>query len=160
MVMDEIVLESAVAQNAADEFVDRYASHENKRIEIFGDYSGTAGEVHNQSSDYKVIENTLKRNGWNVTRKVRPNPLIKEGQNSLRALICNALGERRMLVNPEKCKYVVNGLTRVQFKKGSTFQEDETEFQHITTALRYYAHAKYPVRIDSGNEKSINVMRV
>lgn len=159
LVLDEIVLESAVAQNTADEFVQRFRNHRNKSVNLFGDYSGTAGEVHNQSSNYKVIENTLRRNGWTVTRKVRPNPAIIDGQNSLRALICNAMGERKFFVNP-KCRYSKSGLSRVQFKKGSTFQEEETEFQHITTAFRYFAHAKYPVTIESAyDDRSVHVMR-
>lgn len=158
LVLDEIVLESAVAQNTADEFVDKFKTHRNKEVFIFGDYSGTSGEIHNQSSDYKVIENTLRRNGWKVTRKVKPNPLIRDGQNSLRALICNAIGERRLFVS-ENCKYVKSGLSRVQLKKGSAFQEEECEFQHITTALRYFAHAKYPITKENKVQESINIMR-
>lgn len=159
-VLDEIVLTSAVAENAAVEFCERYKNHKNKTLELHGDYSGVAGEVHKQSSDYKVIENYLRNAGWKVTRKVKPNPLIKDGQNALRALICNANNDRRFFVRVDKCKYVDNGLSRVQLKKGSTFQEDETEFQHITTALRYFAHAKYPIKKTGYNEKKLNIMNI
>ena len=76
---------------------------------------------------------------------VKPNPRIKDGQNSLRALICNAQGERRIFVNVKKCRYADAGLAKTSLKKGSTFQEQEDEYQHITTALRYYAFNRFPV---------------
>jgi hypothetical protein len=159
-VLDEIVLTSAVAENAAKEFCDRYKNHLNKNLELYGDYSGVSGEKHNQSSDYKVIENLLRKSGWKVTRKVKPNPSIKDCQNSLRALICNANGERRFFVRIDKCRYVDNGLSRVQLKAGSTFQENETEFQHITTALRYFTHFKYPIKKTGYKDKIINIMNL
>lgn len=144
-VLDEIVLSSAVALNSAKEFVERYKDHQRKLVYLFGDYSGTAGEKHHQSSDYLVMEQYLRQNGWIVNRQVKPNPAIKDGQNALRALICNANGDRRFFVNVAKCRYVDNGLGRTSLKLGSTFQEDESDFQHITTALRYYAYTRHNI---------------
>lgn len=144
-VVDEIILQSATASNVANEFVDRYKDHKNKRVYIFGDYSGVAGEKHNQSSDYKVMEKILLKHGWKLSRHVRANPLIKDGQNSLRAQICNNNNERNLLVNVKKCYYVDQGLSRTSLIKGSTYQEVEDEFQHITTALRYWSYTRYPI---------------
>jgi hypothetical protein len=61
-------------------------------------------------------------------------------------LIEDAIGKRRLFVNPKKCKYVNTGLSTLQLKKGSTFQEEDGEYQHITTALRYFTDVEYPVR--------------
>jgi len=146
-VVDEIVLHSAVAQNTAIEFKERFKGHKNKRVYIFGDYSGTSGENHNQSSDYTTIEKILRKDGWNVSRHVRPNPLVKERQNSTRALICNANGERKLFVNVGKCKYVDNALSRTKIKKGasSSYQEEEDEFQHMSTAIGYWSFTRFPV---------------
>jgi len=144
-VVDEIILISAVAKNAALEFVDRYKEHKTKRCYIFGDYSGTAGEKHNQGSDYKIIEQILRSNGWNVTRHCKPNPAIKSRQNSLRAQICNSFGSRNLFVNVKKCRYVDNGLSKTNLMKGSSYQEVEDDYQHITTALGYWAWTRYPI---------------
>ena len=144
-ILDEIILKSSVAKNTADEFVNKFKRHQNKRVTIYGDYSGVNGEKHSQSSDYTVIVEILRRNDWIVTRRIKPNPRIKKGQNALRAQICNSLGVRRLFVNIDKCRYVDKGLSRVELRGGSAFQELENEFQHITTALRYWAFTKYEI---------------
>ena len=59
--------------------------------------------------------------------------------------ICNNNDERNLLVNVKKCYYVDQGLSRTSLKKGSTFQEEEDEFQHITTALRYWSFIRFPI---------------
>lgn len=81
-------------------------------------------------------------------RVPRANPSIKDGQNSLRGLIMNANGERHFFVNPAKCRYIDKGLKTVQLKKGSTFQEEDSEYQHVTTTLRYYTAVKHPIKRD------------
>ena len=83
--VDEIVLESAVAQNTAAEFVERYAEHKGAMVYIYGDAQGHHGEKHGQQPDYLQIEKVLKQHGFRVqvkaTRNYRP---IKESQSSLR----------------------------------------------------------------------------
>lgn len=144
-VVDEIILTSAVARQSALEFVERYRNHKNKRIQIYGDASGRAGEKHSQASDYTEIEKVLRDNGWSYSRRVpAANPPIKERQNSLRAKIMNAAGDVSLFVNPKKCPYVHRGLSTVQFKKGSAFQEEETDYQHVITAVGYMCNVLFP----------------
>jgi len=145
--VDEIVLHSAVARQSALEFVERYKDYTNCAVSVYGDASGHIGEKHGHASDYIEIEQILKAAGFQVRMKVpRSNPAIKDGQNSLRALIEDALGKRRLFVNPKKCKHVNTGLSTLQLKKGSTFQEEDGDYQHITTALRYFTDVEFPVR--------------
>lgn len=145
--VDEIILESAVAQNTALEFVNRFSEYKGMMVHIYGDAQGHHGEKHGQQSDYTQIENILKQNGFRTsikaTRNYRP---IKESQSSLRAKILNAAGERTFFVNPAKCKYGDKGLKLTQLKEGSSFQEADSKYQHITTALRYFTDVEYPVR--------------
>jgi len=146
-VVDEIVLESAVAQNTATEFVERYAKYKGAMVYIYGDAQGHHGEKHGQQSDYLQIEKVLKQHGFRVqvkaTRNYRP---IKESQSSLRAKVLNASGERSFFVNPVKCPYGDKGLKLTQLKKGSTFQEEDGKYQHITTAMRYFTDVAYPIK--------------
>lgn len=144
--VDEIVLKSAVAKQAAIEFCERYKDHKSVRVYIYGDASGHEGEKHGHMSDYLEISKILRENGFRVVMKVpRSNGAIKDGQNTLRAKICDALGNRSFFVNPSKCRYIDTGLASLQLKEGSTFQEEDTEFQHITTALRYYTAVEFPI---------------
>ena len=143
-VVDEIILESAVARNAALEFVTRYKDSKIKQVHLYGDASGRAGEKHAQDSNWTDIKQVLRDNGWKVKDRVpKANGAIVDGQNSLRARIMNAKNERRLFVNP-KCKYTDKGLSTTTLKNGSAFQEADSDYQHITTALRYYTNVRFP----------------
>ena len=146
-VVDEIVLESAVARHAADEFLDRYAGHQYKTVYLYGDASGRAGEKHSLESMYTVIEDVLRRAGWTVTRRVpHANPPIRERQEALRAAIKSAAGDISFYVNPGRAEWVHLGLSTVQYMAGSSFQEDaKNEYHHITTALGYMLAYDRPV---------------
>ena len=144
--LDEIVLESAISRQSAEEFVERYKNHENKQVYIYGDPAGRAGEKHGHASDYTEIEDVLKRSGWKFIRKVKPkHPAIKDRQNSVRAMICNTIGERKLFVNIKKAIYCHKGFATVQVKLGSSFLEQESIYQHITTAVGYMVSYLWPV---------------
>ena len=145
--LDEIVLTSAISEQSAEEFVEKYKDHKNKHVIIYGDPAGRAGEKHGHASDYTQIEGVLKKNGWKYTRKVKKkHPAIKDRQNAVRAMICNAKKERKLFVNPKTAPWSDKGLATVQLKEGSTFQEDEkNKYQHITTAIGYFISYEYPI---------------
>jgi hypothetical protein len=141
-----VILTSAVARQSALEFVDRYKNHENREILLFGDPAGRAGEKHGHNSDYIEIEKVLRDNGWKVKRQVKPAaPAIRDRQNAVRAKIRNAAGNASLFVNPETAPYCHKGLATVQTKKGSTFLEEDSEYQHITTAIGYCVDYLWPV---------------
>lgn len=144
--LDEIVLENAISRQSAMEFVDKFKDHENKKVFIYGDPAGRAGEKHGHKSDYNEIEEVLRLAGWKFERRVRlAHPSIKDRQNAVRAKILNAKDEISLYVNPKKASWVHRGLSTVQLKEGSTFQEDDTnKFQHITTAVGYFIDWHWP----------------
>lgn len=145
-ILDEIVLTSAVSRQSAIEFVDKFKKHKRKHVYLYGDPAGRAGEKHGHKSDYDEIKDVLRKNGWEITDRVKSkHPAIKDRQNAVRARICNALGERRLFVNPKTAKWAHKGLATVQLKEGSSFQEDQrNEYQHITTAIGYQVHVLWP----------------
>lgn len=144
--LDEIILTSAVASQTAIEFVERYKNHQNKHVIIYGDPSGRAGEKHGHASDYIEIENVLRGNGWKTTRRVKPSTVsIKDGQNAVRAKIKNARGEVSLFVNTDKAPYTHKSLSTGTLKKGSSFIEEEGEYQHIGTAVRYFIDYEFPI---------------
>lgn len=144
--LDEIILTSAVARQSALEFVEKFQSHENKNVIVYGDPSGRHGEKHGHASDYIEIERVLRDNGWAFQRRVRNSTeSIKDGQNAVRAKIRNAAEEVFLFVNPETAPYTHKSLATGQLKKGSTFLEEDSEYQHIGTAIRYFIEYEYPV---------------
>ena len=105
------------------------------------------GEKHGHASDYVTLEQELRRNGFRVQQKVpRTNPAIKDGQASLNAKICDAMNVRSFFVNKGKCPMLHKGLSTLKLKGGSTFQEEDAEYQHITTAVRYYTAVEFPIK--------------
>lgn len=150
--LDEIILTSAVSRQSALEFVEKYKNHQNRKVIVYGDPAGRAGEKHGHASDYTEMEQVLRANNWQVERKVKAAaPAIRDRQNAVRAKILNAKGETSLFVHPERCKYLHKGLATVTMKKGSTFLEDETEFQHITTAVGYCIDYEWPIRAERPN---------
>lgn len=144
--LDEIVLTSAISKQSAMEFVNRYEDHENKNVIIYGDPAGSAGEKHAHASDYTDIEDVLRSNGWEFTRKVKKkHPAIKDRQNSVRAKIKTADGNISLFVNPVLASWCDKGLSTVELQEGSTFQEDQkNQYQHITTAIGYMVDYEFP----------------
>ena len=145
--VDEIILESAVGKNAALEFCHKYKGFEKVPVYLYGDPSGRQGEKHGIESEYIIITKTLQQAGFAVHKKYkRDYSSIVDSQNSLMAKILNANMERTFFVNPATCKYCDKGLLTVQLKKGSSFQEEESKYQHVTTAMRYFTEVKWPVK--------------
>lgn len=144
--LEEIILTSAVAQQTALEFVERYKDHNNKHMELYGDPAGKAGEKHHQESDFTSMERVLRDAGWFVLRRVANSTLsIKAGQNAVRAKIANAAGEVSLFVNPNTAPYVHKSLGTCTLKKGSSFLEEDGEYQHVGTAVRYLVDVLFPV---------------
>lgn len=144
--LDEIVLTSAVSRQSAEEFVEKYKNHQNKKVLIYGDPAGKAGEKHGHKSDYNDIEDVLRANGWKFERRVKAaHPAIKDRQNAVRAKICTADGVVSLYVNPKTAEWCHKGLSTVQLQQGSTFQEDQkNQYQHITTAIGYMVDYEWP----------------
>lgn len=146
--LDEIILTSAVARQSALEFVERYKDHKNRHVLIYGDPAGRAGEKHGHESDYTEMERVLRENKWTYTRRVKPSTRsIKDGQNAVRAKIKNAAGDVSLFVNTKNAPYTHKGLATLQTKKNSnsSFLEEESDYQHITTAVRYFIDYDFPI---------------
>jgi len=144
--LDEIVLESAISRQSAEEFVEKYKGHLNKTVYVYGDPAGRAGEKHGHASDYTEIEDVLRKHGWKFARKVKPrHPAIKDRQNAVRARIMNANGDVNLYVNPQQAVYCHKGLATVQVKSGSSFIEQDSKYQHITTAIGYMVDYIWPI---------------
>lgn len=145
-IIDEIVLENAISRQSAEEFVEKFKDHGKKKVYIYGDPAGRAGEKHGHKSDYTEIEEVLRLNGWKYERRVKPaHPSIRDRQNAVRAKICNAKDDITLYVNPKTAVWSHKGLATVQLKEGSTFLEDDRNpYQHITTAIGYFVDWHWP----------------
>jgi hypothetical protein len=154
--VDEIVLESAISAQSADEFVDKFKNHKNKTVFIYGDPAGRAGEKHGHKSDYVELEEILRLHDWKFERRVRlAHPSIRDRQNAVRAKILNAKDETTLFINPNTATWCHKGLATVQLQPGSTFQEDQKNpYQHITTAIGYFIDWHWPAGRSKGGRST------
>lgn len=150
--LDEIILASAVAKQSALEFVDKFREHQNKNVLIYGDPSGRVGEKHGHVSNYIDIEKVLATNNWKFERRVKPSiRSIRDGQNAVRAKIKNAAGHSSLFVNTTTAPYTHKCLSTLVTKEGSSFIEQDGEYQHIGSAIRYVVEYEWPVVIQGGS---------
>jgi len=160
-ILDEIILRSATSRQSALEFVEKYKNHTNRSVIIYGDPAGRAGEKHGHASDYTEMEQVLRTNNWKVERRVKSAaPAIKDRQNAVRAKIHNAKGQVSLFVNPKLAPYAHKGLATVQIKSGSTFHEEDSDYQHITTAIGYCVDYEWPIRVEQKVGNSVPIPSV
>jgi hypothetical protein len=160
-ILDEIILRSATSRQSALEFVEKFKNHKNRSVIIYGDPAGRAGEKHGHASDYTEMEQVLRANNWQVERRVKSAaPAIKDRQNAVRAKIHNANGQVSLFVNPKLAPYAHKGLATVQIKSGSTFHEEDSDYQHITTAIGYCVDYEWPIRVEQQTGSSVPIPSV
>ena len=68
----------------------------------------------------------------------RPPPAIKDRQNAQGKIRKRHAGEISLFVNSANALASTQGLATVQLKDGSTFQEEDSDVQHITDRNRLY----------------------
>ena len=141
-VFDEIVLQTADTNDAVQEMINRYGTN---NVIVYGDASGRARDTRSKSTDYLM----LKERGFPAQKVPLSNPPIRERHNAVNALLKNASGDVRVKIHP-RCKTLIKGLEQVRLKKGSTYIEDETFEQHITTAFGYLVNYEFPIKRTSG----------
>ena len=113
-----------------------------------GDASSKARKTSASKSDYLIIKNF---EGMGSKRVIYPkkNPSLLDRFATVNAALCNAHGERRLLINPN-CKTLINDLSVMSFKEGTTEVEDYdgTDIGHMSDGLGYMLMKALPMKLD------------
>lgn len=104
------------------------AQYRHVPIEVYGDASGWARNIHSAGSDYSAIENYLKALGYqNVTIVAdRCNPMIKHRLEKVAAI----MAYERFAVN-NNCTNLIRSFTRTLLKEG-TFEIEKPSGEDIS----------------------------
>lgn len=107
---------------------------------VYPDASGDNRDTQNaSSSDLKL----LKLAGF-VVKSRNANPRIKDRVLSMNGMFCNALGERKYLVNVNACpKYTENLEQQAYDKNGLPDKDSDTD--HTNDAGGYFIHSEYGI---------------
>ena len=93
----------AKTQRAALEFVEKFQGHNNKYVIITGDSSNNHESIRDFTTDYLIIQSTLKAHGWKVMLDV---PAGQPNINN-RVNITNSLLEHHRLYINSKCALLI-----------------------------------------------------
>lgn len=116
---------------------EKFSGH---RINIYPDASGQSNKTVNATESDILL---LQQAGFTVHVPNR-NPFVKERVMAVNALICNSLGERRLMVNTLLCPTVTECLEQqIYDKNGEPDKSDGKD--HAPDALGYFLHYRWPV---------------
>lgn len=130
---------------------EKYDGH---KINIYPDASGQSNKTVNATESDILL---LKRAGFSVHVPSK-NPFVKERVMAVNGLICNALGERKLLVNTLLAPTITECLEQQIYD--SNGEPDKTDGKdHGPDALGYFLHFRWPiVKPTSAHKTSINIM--
>lgn len=144
-VLDEIVIETSSTPEVCDEFLTRYGDH-GRRVEVYGDASGEHGHTVTGKSDFHLIRELFR---WHPELKGTvnvsgANPAVRDRVNVVNGRLCNAQGERHLLVDV-RCKELVKDFEQVCYKPGTNQidKEKDPRRTHLSDALGYYLWSKF-----------------
>lgn len=115
----------------------RYGAH---HITVYPDASGQNRKTSNASeSDLSL----LRKAGFTVVVD-SSNPAVKDRINSLNAMLCNTAGQRRLLVNTNKCQKFTLCLER-QIYDDHGEPDKKGGFDHPNDAAGYFIVKRWPI---------------
>ncbi|HCF4554772.1 TPA: terminase family protein [Pseudomonas aeruginosa] len=111
-----------------------------RQIRIYPDASGDSRKsVRASETDIAL----LKQAGFVVSAPAA-NPPVKDRINSMNAMFCNAKGERRYRVNPDRCPTYADALEQQVW--GTNGEPDKSaDIDHPNDAAGYFIHKEFPV---------------
>lgn len=111
-----------------------------RQIRIYPDASGDSRKsVRASETDIAL----LKQAGFVVSAPAA-NPPVKDRINSMNAMFCNAKGERRYRVNPDRCPTYADALEQQVW--GTNGEPDKSaDIDHPNDAGGYFIHKEFPI---------------
>jgi len=137
-VVDEIVLEDALTQDACDEFLRRYGRHQ-AGVTVYGDVSGYSRKTTG-GSDYSVVQAKLGPffGPRLKLRTGRANPPVTDRILMVNSKFKTAAGEASLFVS-EKCKGLILDFEQVTYQENSREidKSRDSKRTHLSDALGY-----------------------
>ena len=144
--IDELNEQSTITETVIMKFIQRYSGHKNKTLYLYGDSSGKWRDTRGKSSDYVIITEALKKNGWQVINQVQTaNPNIRESLSVVNKRLADWENNGKSWIEiSENCKTLIDSLEQTRRKGDGIDKSDNIE--HMTDGFRYYLTKKYPIR--------------
>lgn len=163
-VLDEIVLPDSNTPAVVRELFRRLDSMTSGQggqigVHVYGDPAGSArSSTHVASaSDWAIIRQAFgeQRRYRMVDRVERSAPAVRDRVNAVNAMLCNAAGERRVVIDP-RCKELVRDLEQVGWRQDASgnatgdIDKRDPARTHTSDALGYLIEAEWGIRQAAG----------
>lgn len=113
---------------------------------FYGDYSGKNPSSNSSYSDWEIIENYFS-NKCKVVKRIKPCRLIRDTVAATNARLCNTNGERRLFVDKDECKPLMEDWDKCKWKgNGRELDEKDPLRGHACRALDYMMDYNYPIK--------------
>lgn len=146
---DEILKRDTNTPATLDHLWRKY-SHHASGWQFIGDASGRHRKTSAATTDYLLILNDT-RFDQHVKKKVgylKKNPLLKDRYACTNALLKNAKGEIRLLINPQ-CKRLIEDFVNASYKQGTNeMDESDPMLGHMSDGLGYIAYRLFPIKLN------------
>lgn len=166
-VLQEIALPNSSTQEACAEFVHRTEQYRQQtqgraiQVRVYGDRSGQSRKTVGDS-DYQAVKDFFRlQPGYRLTFHLsKSNPSVKDRVNAVNAMLHNAAGETRCLIDPS-CKELIKDFAQIGWKRDSsgntTGQIDKSDMQrtHVSDAFGYHVEKEFGKRQESGAQSGI-----
>lgn len=138
LTFDEIVLIDSNTNEMVSEINKRYKG---RRVVVIPDASGRSRSTSaSGGTDFTIIKDA----GLELY-DMKKNPEVSDRINEVNAMICNAKGVRRWIINP-KCHQTIRSLSRHTYKTGTNIPDKNTGWDHMNDAGGYKIHVLYPIK--------------
>ncbi len=127
------------------------------QLKVYGDAAGNQRKTSADRTDWKIVQDFLSKEP-----ALQPmflggisNPTVKGRVNAMNALLCNAGGERRLVVDPS-CRELTADLEQVAWKTDtagnsiSELDKSNPKRTHVSDALGYLVEKEFGLRATSG----------
>ena len=160
-VIDEISKRDTNTQETLDELYKRWGKHRGG-FEFYGDAASKQRHTNAALTDYIII--SRDRRFADSTGKVRvyypkSNPAVFDRIASVNAFLRNASGQTRLMIS-SKCVELIKDLEGIAFKENSNeIDKSDPDRTHMSDALGYLIHYKYPLNIDNNGNRNIATLK-
>lgn len=166
-VLQEICLPNSSTREACDEFVHRTLPYKKLmqgkpiHLRIYGDRSGQSRKTVGQT-DYDEVREYFRLHPeykltWHLSKS---NPSVRDRVNAVNAMLVNAAGEVRTLIDPA-CTELIADFAQVRWKRdtsgNTTGQIDKSDMQrtHVSDAFGYQQEKQFGVKSQAGAKSGI-----
>lgn len=145
-IFDEVFIRNTNTRKTLDHIITKYESHPSGWA-FYGDASSTKRHTSAVKTDYLHIKNDTRFDPRKVFFLLK-NPAVRDRFATVNAGLCNALGEKKIFINP-KCTHLIKDLEVMTYKEDTMEPEEYrgTDIGHTADAFGYMIMRVLPLKL-------------